>query len=115
MSFRSMLPTLLLAFALSIFVCVLAAARGSTVTLALAAGLFAKWLVREGHTLELNNVYFQTLDDDEFRVLSRLDWKIRLPLSRVISLKLSISNEYDSASEKSKDNLKYSTSLAFDL
>jgi hypothetical protein len=41
MSFRSMLPTLLLAFALSIFVCVLAAARGSTVTLALAAGLFA--------------------------------------------------------------------------
>jgi hypothetical protein len=36
-----MLPTLLLAFALSIFVCVLAAARGSTVTLALAAGLFA--------------------------------------------------------------------------
>jgi hypothetical protein len=36
-----MLPTLLLAFALSIFVCVLAAARGSVVTLALAAGLFA--------------------------------------------------------------------------
>lgn len=41
MSFRSMLPTLLLAFALSIFVCVLAGARGSAMTLALAAGLFA--------------------------------------------------------------------------
>jgi hypothetical protein len=36
-----MLPVLLLAFALSIFVCVLAAARGSAVTLALAAALFA--------------------------------------------------------------------------
>ena len=40
MSFRSMLLTLLLAFALSIFVCVLAAARGSAATLALTAGLF---------------------------------------------------------------------------
>ena len=80
-----------------------------------AGGLFAKWTVREGNTVELNNVYFQTLDESEFRALSRLDWKIRLPLSRVISLKLSIYNEYDSASEKSKDNLKYLTSLAFDL
>jgi len=37
MSFRSMLPTLLLAFALSIFVCVLAGARGSAMTLAWGA------------------------------------------------------------------------------
>jgi hypothetical protein len=36
-----MLAALLLGFALSIFVCVLAAARGSAMTLALAAGLFA--------------------------------------------------------------------------
>jgi hypothetical protein len=36
-----MLPVLLLAFAVSILVCVLAAARGSAVTLALAAALFA--------------------------------------------------------------------------
>lgn len=41
MSLRSMLPTLLLAFALSILVGVLAAARGARVPLALAAGLFA--------------------------------------------------------------------------
>ena len=41
MSLRSMLPTLLLAFALSILVGVLAAARGASVPLALAAGLFA--------------------------------------------------------------------------
>lgn len=41
MPLRPMLPTLLLAFAMSILVCVLAAARGSAVTLALAAALFA--------------------------------------------------------------------------
>lgn len=41
MPLRPMLPTLLLAFAVSILVCVLAAARGSEVTLALAAALFA--------------------------------------------------------------------------
>ncbi len=41
MPLRPMLPALLLAFALSILVGVLAAARGASVPLALAAGLFA--------------------------------------------------------------------------
>lgn len=40
MRLRSLLPVLLAAFALSVFVGVLAAARGSELTLALAAGLF---------------------------------------------------------------------------
>jgi hypothetical protein len=41
MRLRPMLPTLLLAFAVSVVICVLAAGRGSGVTLALAAALFA--------------------------------------------------------------------------
>jgi hypothetical protein len=41
MPLRPLLPTLAATFALSIFVCVLAAARGSAVTVALAAALFA--------------------------------------------------------------------------
>lgn len=80
-----------------------------------AFGLFARWTVSEGNTLRLSNLYFQTLDHAEYRNLSRVEWRIRVSPARGLSLKFGVDNEYDSASEDSKNNLKYYSALSFDL
>jgi putative salt-induced outer membrane protein YdiY len=81
----------------------------------LAGGLFARWKISDANTLRLNSVYFQTLDQLEFRNVTAFEWKIRLMLTKGLHLKIGIDNEYDSASEESKNNLKYYSALAFDL
>jgi putative salt-induced outer membrane protein YdiY len=81
----------------------------------LAMGLFAKWQFREDHSLSLTDVYFQTLDEAELRNVTRLEWKVRLIVSKGVSLKVGVDNEYDTASDESKNNLKYYTALAIDL
>jgi putative salt-induced outer membrane protein YdiY len=80
-----------------------------------AAGLFATWRIGEGHTLELLDVYFQTLDEGAFRNITNFAWRVRLDVESAVSVKLGIRNEYDSASDESKNNLKYFTAIAFDL
>lgn len=80
-----------------------------------AAGLFAKWQIREGHSLTVSNMYFQTLDEPELRDVSRFEWKVRLALSKGLSLKVGALNEYDTASRDSKNNLKWYSALSFDL
>jgi putative salt-induced outer membrane protein YdiY len=80
-----------------------------------AFGLFALWTIREGNTVRLSDIFMQTLDHWEYRNISRLEWKIRVTATRGLSLKFGVDNEYDSASEDSKNNLKYYTALNFDL
>jgi hypothetical protein len=80
-----------------------------------AAGLFASWKFGERHGLVLNNVWFQTLDEAEFRIVTRLEWKLRLSIANALSVKFTIDNEYDSASDQSTNNLKYFTSMAVDF
>jgi putative salt-induced outer membrane protein YdiY len=80
-----------------------------------AFGLFALWTVRDGHTVRLNDMFLQTLDHSEFRNISKLDWRIRVAPDSRLSLRFGVENEYDSASEDSKNNLKYYTALSFDL
>jgi putative salt-induced outer membrane protein YdiY len=80
-----------------------------------AAGLFADWKLGDRHTLLLYNVYFETLDRSARRNVSRLGWKIRLSLISAVSLKLTIDNEYDSISDKSRNNLKYFTNVVLDF
>jgi len=80
-----------------------------------ALGLFARWTVREGNTLRLSSMYLQTLDEWEYRNISRLEWRMRVSAARGLSLKFGVDNEYDSASEDSENNLKYYTALDIDL
>ena len=80
-----------------------------------AFGLFALWTIREGNTVRLSDIYLQTLDHWEYRNISRLEWKIRVTAARGLSLKFGVDNEYDSASEDSKNNLKYYSAFNFDL
>jgi putative salt-induced outer membrane protein YdiY len=79
------------------------------------AGLYASWKIREGNTLRAWNAVFQTLDHWEQRNISRLEWKIRVTATRGLSLKFGIDNEYDSASQDSKNNFKYYSALSWDL
>ena len=80
-----------------------------------ALGFFGRWKPNEHHSITARNVYFQTLDDGVFRNVSALEWKLGIALAYGLSLKLGIHNEYDSASEDSKNDLKYYSALAFDL
>lgn len=80
-----------------------------------AVGFFATWKFGNRHSLALSNTYLQTLDESEFRDISKMEWKIRFALANALSLKLSIDNEYDSASDQSKNNLNYVTAIAVDF
>ena len=78
-------------------------------------GFFGRWDPNAGHSVRLNNVYYQTLDHAEFRNVSSLEWKIRIAFTSGLSLKVGVNNEYDSASEDSKNDLRYYSALALDL
>jgi putative salt-induced outer membrane protein YdiY len=79
-----------------------------------AVGLFNTYKNKRGVKFNLFNAYYQTVDHPEFRNVSTLE--LRLPLvARGLSLRFGVYNEYDSESEKSKNNLKYQSTLAFDL
>ena len=80
-----------------------------------ALGFFGRWKPNEHHSITARNVYFQTLDHAEFRNVSAFEWKLGIAFAQSLSLKLGIHNEYDSASEDSKNDLKYYSALAFDL
>ena len=47
--------------------------------------------------------------------MTRFEWKIRLAELSHINLKIGATNEYDSASRKSKNNLKYFSAVNFDF
>jgi putative salt-induced outer membrane protein YdiY len=78
-------------------------------------GFFANWKINEGTELRAHEVYYQTLDELEFRNITGVELKLRLVAARGISLKLGVDNEYDSSSEDSKNNLKYRSTFSFDL
>jgi len=80
-----------------------------------ALGLFGRWKPSETNSVRLSNTYLQTLDRTDFRNVSALEWKIRITPAKGLSLKLGVHNEYDSASEDSKNNFKYYSTLSFDL
>jgi putative salt-induced outer membrane protein YdiY len=81
----------------------------------MGGGLFSNWQIRDGHSVTLSDVYFQTLDELKFRNLTVFEWKVRLAMATALSFKLGCRNEYDSASRDSKNNLKYYTALSLDL
>ncbi len=80
-----------------------------------AFGLFASWDIGDHNTIRLRDVFLQTLNQWEYRNLSRLEWKVRVTATRGLGLKFGVENEYDSASEDSKNNLRYFSALSFDL
>jgi hypothetical protein len=80
-----------------------------------AAGLFSEWTVREGHTVRLSSVFLQTLNHPWYRDISRFEWKIRVTRAEGLSLKFGVENDYDSASDNSKNNLDYYSALSLDL
>ena len=80
-----------------------------------AFGLFSLWTIREGNTVRLSDIFLQTLDHWEYRNVSRLEWKIRVTAARGLSLKFGVDNEYDSASEDSKNDFTYYSALSIDL
>jgi len=47
--------------------------------------------------------------------VSAFEWKLRIAFTQGLSLKIGVNDEYDSASENSKNDLKYYTALALDL
>jgi hypothetical protein len=81
----------------------------------MAIGLFGRWKINPLSTLRLSSIYYQTLDQDERRNVSALEWKVRFSATSGMSLKLGVSNEYDSASQESENDLNYYSALSFDL
>lgn len=81
----------------------------------MALGLFGRWKISPLGSLRVSSIYYQTLDHDEQRNVSALEWKIRFAATRGMSLKLGAKNEFDSASRESENDLSYYSVLSFDL
>ena len=78
-------------------------------------GLEASWGPFEGHKLRFSNHLLPQVNASEFRNLTRAEWKMKLMGSEHLALVLGLDNEYDTADEGEKYNLKYWSSLAYDF
>lgn len=79
----------------------------------LLLGFELSWDISEGQALTLSNHLLPQLDAQELRNVTRFEWKIRLLNSEHLSLLLGFDNEYDTAAEDDKLNLKYYSSLSY--
>ncbi len=76
-------------------------------------GVELTWDVRLGHELIFSNYIYPQLNAAELRNVTRAKWKMRLLGSEHLSLLLGFDNEYDTAADDSRNNLKYYTSLSY--
>ena len=78
-------------------------------------GLEASWEPFDGHKLSLTNHFLPQVNDSEFRNLTRAEWKMKIWGFEHLGLVLGVDNEYDTAAEDEKYNLKYWSSLLYDF
>ena len=77
-----------------------------------------RWNLTEKQTLSVNASFFPDLAEwGEFRVLSNLDWKLKLDTASGLSLKIGIANEYESVTEHDAkhNDLKYYSALVVEF
>lgn len=77
-----------------------------------------RWNLTEKQTLSVNTSFFPDLAEwGEFRVLSNLDWKLKLDTASGLSLKIGIANEYESVTDNGAkhNDLKYYSALVFEF
>lgn len=74
-----------------------------------------RWQLTDSQTLSASTTYYPALDDiSEFRLVSALEWTIKIDQANGLSLKLGINNEYESDVVEGKHNdFKYYGALVF--
>lgn len=81
-------------------------------------GVEAKWDMNQYQHIELSNTYYPSLNDArQYRNLTSFDWILDLNSFLGVSLKLGLTNEYDSTTtdEIDENDFKYTASLAWKL
>jgi len=81
----------------------------------LLLGLEATWKPWRGHRLSLQNTLLPQLNKFEWRMRTRAEWKMQIFGSEHLGLVLGIDNEYDTAAQDERDNLKYWSRLSYDF
>ena len=78
-------------------------------------GLEANWKPFDGHELSLSNHLLPQVNSAEFRNLTRAEWKMDILGYDRLGIVFGVDNEYDTAAEDEKYNLKYWSSLSYDF
>lgn len=81
-------------------------------------GLESRWRINAAQRLALANTFYPSFDSfDEYRNVTTFDWILDLDERAGVSLKVGMSNEYDSETEDniSKNDFKYMLSLSWSL
>ncbi|HEX7010242.1 MAG TPA: DUF481 domain-containing protein [Phycisphaeraceae bacterium] len=84
---------------------------------ALFGASILRWQLTDNQTLAASTTYYPALDDiSEFRLVSSLEWSIKIDQADGLSLKLGINNEYESNVVEGKHNdFKYYGALVFNF
>jgi hypothetical protein len=78
-------------------------------------GLEATWKPWAGHRLSLANYLLPQLNEFQWRMRTRAEWKMQIFGSERLGLVLGIDNEYDTAAQDERNNLKYWSRLSYDF
>lgn len=78
-------------------------------------GAEAVWEPQDGHRLSLRHYFFQQLDEAEWRMRTRADWRMGILGSEHLGVVFGLTNEYDTAAEDERNNLKYWSRLSYDF
>ena len=81
-------------------------------------GLEARWRINASQRLALANTFYPSFDSfDAYRNLTSFDWILDLDERAGVSLKVGLTNEYDTETEDdiSKNDFKYTLSLSWSL
>lgn len=80
--------------------------------------LDAAWTITEREALSFTTAFYPSLDEaGEYRNLTTLDWIMKITEPGRLSMKLGLSNEYDSlaSDESEKNDFKYHLSLVWEM
>jgi small nuclear ribonucleoprotein (snRNP)-like protein len=78
-------------------------------------GLEATWRPIDGHRFRIRNYFLQGLRESEWRMRTSVEWKMQILGSEHLGLVLGARNEYDTAADDERNNLKYWSRLSYDF
>lgn len=78
-------------------------------------GLEATWRPIDGHRFRIRNYFLQGLRETEWRMRTSVEWKMQILGSEHLGLVLGVRNEYDTAAEDERNDLKYWSRLSYDF
>jgi hypothetical protein len=78
-------------------------------------GLDLSWEPFDGHEFRFHNHLLPQVNSSEFRNLTRAEWKMAILGYDRLGIVFGVDNEYDTAAEDEKYNLKYWSSLSYDF